>query len=345
MQTKGVNVSSTINFIGKAGDMWCIDVMKTSPKIRNDWVEDIGNAIKAHKELTHKMKVVSEKRKSMVNNRFGGNLSQMVKPSVPDRRLKSASVKKNSTPVVPNRAQKKRNSIQKDKSNLNNLIIYCPKCSQKVKAIDGRSILQCHNCNSLFVLRSDEPNSMHVPELIVHHGMLEYKGKTIYALLTSTDQGGMLRWFKSQETLVNGGCKSCISKVQLSSNVFVKHDDAACRKIAQGGLTIETSSKNSPARLGNKVSLLRQRYERRAKTVSFASMNKQSRDIWVNHIIQVVSSNSGIEEPQDLLTGSPPSVEPRTGGSNAARRLSFADRMQMGEDPSKVIAEMYGRRE
>ena len=49
-------------------------------KIRNDWVEGIGNAIKAHKELSHKMKVVSEKRKSMVNNRFGGNLSQMVKP-------------------------------------------------------------------------------------------------------------------------------------------------------------------------------------------------------------------------------------------------------------------------
>ena len=105
--------------------------------------------------------------------------------------------------------------------------------------------------------------------------------------------------------LVNGGCSSSISKVQLSSNVFVKHDDAACRKIAQGGFTIETSSKNSPARLGNKVSLLRQRYERRAKTVSFVSMNKQSRDIWVNHIIQVLSSNSGIEEPQDLLTGSP----------------------------------------
>ena len=214
-----------------------------------------------------------------------------------------------------------------------------------MKAIDGRSILQCHNCKSLFVLRSDESNSMHVPELIVHHGMLEYKGKTIYALLTSTDQGGMLRWFKSQETLVNGGCSSSISKVQLSSNVFVKHDDAACRKIAQGGFTIEISSKNSPARLGNKVSLLRQRYERRAKTVSFVSMNKQSRDIWVNHIIQVLSSNRGIEEPEDLLTGSPPSVEPRTGGSNAARRLSFADRMQMGEDPSKVIAEMYGRRE
>ena len=75
----------------------------------------------------------------------------------------------------------------------------------------------------------------------------------------------MLRCFKSQEILVNGGCSSSISKVQLSSNVFVKHDDAACRKIAQGGFTIETSSKNSPARLGNKVSLLRQRYERRGK--------------------------------------------------------------------------------
>ena len=59
-----------------------------------------------------------------------------------------------------------------------------------------------------------------------------------------------------------------LAKVQLYSNVFVKHDDTACSKIAQGGFTIEISSKNS-ARLGNKVSLLRQGIERRAKTVSF----------------------------------------------------------------------------
>ena len=137
----------------------------------------------------------------------------MVKPCLQIE--KSASVKK-IAPLLYLIELKKRNSIQKDKSNLNNLIIYCPKCSQKVKAIDGRSILQCQFEISHLYL-SDEPNSMHVPELIVHHGMLEYKGKTIYALLTSTDQGGMLRWFKSQETLVNGGCKSCISK---SSAIF-----------------------------------------------------------------------------------------------------------------------------
>lgn len=210
--------------------------------------------------------------------------------------------------------------------------------------IGGRPILQCHNCTSLFVLRLDRANRTHFAELIVHHGMLEYEGKTVYALLTSTDQGGMLRCYKSQEALVNGGCDSYIRKVQLCSNTFVKHDDTACRKIAQGGFTLQTSSKNSSARRGSQVSLLRQNYERRAKGVSFVSMNKKLRDVWVNHILQILGNNEEPEEVQDLLTGSASTIEPRTGVGNAARRLSFADRMQMGEDPSKVIAEMYGRR-
>ena len=369
---KGLNVNSTFTFTNKAGDMWCIDTIK-SPRDRDQWVEAIENIVKSHKELTNSIKATTEKRKSLINNRGSGNIGQMVRPSIPNRNFKKPgggggggisnnTIRNNNNnndsdkPMMPDRSLKKKSPRE------STVTLYCPKCDQKVKSVQGKSILQCHNCKDLFVVRFEKTKNFYFAESIVHHGMLEYKNKTVYALLTSAgNNGSMLRWFKNQEALVKNGCDAALGKIPLSGNTFIRHDDTVCRKINQGGFTIKTEASQRKNGAGRRVSLLRQNYEGRAKVDSFAALNKQTRDLWVNHMLTVIGSNSNNnnrhnDEPEDLLTnfdGLSTNNNSNNGNNNNNNNnsnggkntnLSFAERMQMGEDPSKVIAEMYGRR-
>ena len=278
IETKGFVKASTLVFKSMSGDAWCFDV---GPKLSIARVSnEIGKNIKEHTSAVKAQTEMSTRLKT----RVGANLDELV----------MARPKRNSPPQVdrsgkPNRRKKSSLPLSSSEDTVK---LLCPECNGLLTAPAGKTVIKCYYaaCKANFLARYIPDREMCVGETIKHHGLVEWKKKTVYLLLSvcPDSKNGFLRWFSNQKMMVNHGISKSIGSIEVTKFLFVRHE-------------MDPSSRNKSA------FIVKQR-DRKGLVETFVALNSPERDSWVSSLISVIqevgkTQSGSTNDDSDLLGG------------------------------------------